>query len=261
MIGVFDSGLGGLTVLTALRAQQPDVDVLYLADQAHSPYGSLSEQAVVERCRRISQWFIEQGAQLIVVACNTATALAIETLRHELDVPFVGIEPGIKPAAMQSKTGEVGILATEHTVASKRFSSLLQAYLPKVKVHSIGCVGLAAAIETESSLAHSILYEHLSPLTETVIDHLVLGCTHYPLIREEIELHFGGRVTVIDTGAAVAIEVGRVYQSVQKLEQRNISNAQLLLFSTDSNNRMVEMISHYHSLHWLRGIPVNYLSM
>lgn len=259
MIGVFDSGLGGLTVLTALRAQQPDVDVLYVADQAHSPYGSLSDQAVIDRCRRISRWFVEKGAQVIVVACNTATALAIDTLRVEFDVPFVGIEPGIKPAAMHSKTGQVGILATENTVASKRFANLVQAYLPKVTVHSIGCVGLASAIETNPQKALKVLYEHVTPLAKTGIDHLVLGCTHYPLIRDAIEQHFGGQVAIIDTGSAVALEVSRVHRLVRKTHRGNELEARLLLFSTDENNRMVDMISHYQSLHWLKGVPVSHL--
>lgn len=209
MIGVFDSGLGGLTVLNSIRQRLPAQSLLYVADQAFTPYGDRSERAVRERSRLISDWLIAQGCQVIVIACNTATAIAIDDLRRELSVPIVGVEPGVKPAAIHSLTRKIGILATENTVASERYQRLIQAFLPNVDVISQGCSGLADAIESEPSAVSPLLERYLAPLLDEGVDQIVLGCTHYPLIRSQIEALAGDRARIVDTSDAIAQEVAR----------------------------------------------------
>ncbi len=206
-IGVFDSGVGGISVLKHIRALLPHEDLLYLADSKHAPYGNKSPEFIRERAFALSDFLISQGAKALVIACNTATAAAIEDLRKEYNVPIIGMEPAVKPAAAATKTGVVGVLATVGTLKSAQFAALLESYGKNVTVVTEGCPGLVECIErgelaaTETS---RLLESYLKPLLDAKADTIVLGCTHYPFVRPLIEEIVGKEVVLVDTGAAVA---------------------------------------------------------
>jgi glutamate racemase len=206
-IGVFDSGVGGLSVLPALRTALPAARLLYVADSGHAPYGERSEAYIVERAQHIAAFLRAQGAQLLVVACNTATAAAVEALRQaHPDVPIVGIEPGVKPAVALSRSGHVGVMATTGTLSSRKFQRLLAAQPHGVQVHLQPCPGLALAIERgdlHSAELQAVVQRHCAPLREAGCDVVVLGCTHYPFAAPLIREALPG-VALVDTAEAVA---------------------------------------------------------
>ncbi len=213
-IGVFDSGVGGLTVLAALHRQIPDTDFLYVADSANAPYGERPDEFIVERSRRITRFLIDQGAALVVVACNTATAAAIAALRAEFKVPFVGIEPGVKPALRLSRSRRVGVMATPSTLRSAKFSALLRTHAADAEVRLQPCPGLAEGIERgwlDDPALLGILEACCEPLRREGCDTVVLGCTHYPLLAPQIERLLGSDVRLLDTAQAVARQAARLW--------------------------------------------------
>ncbi|RME85620.1 MAG: glutamate racemase [Caldilineae bacterium] len=216
-IGVFDSGLGGLSIWRALRARLPHEHLLYLADQAHVPYGSRPPAQVERLSRAAAGWLIGQGCKLVVVACNTATAVALDSLRAGFPhIPFVGLEPAIKPAGERTRTGRVGVMATPGTLAAARFDRLLERFAEDVTVYTRVCPGLVEAVEAgclDGPEISARLRAYLNPLVEAGIDHLVLGCTHYPFLAPVIQEVVGPRVTLIDPAPAVARQVDRVLAS------------------------------------------------
>jgi glutamate racemase len=218
-IGVFDSGVGGLSVLHHLRKEYPHEDILYFADQAHVPYGSQKVADIRQYSEAITRFLLDQGAKVIVVACNTASAAALNFLRITFpDVPIVGMEPAVKPAAVLTKTGKVGVLATPGTFASPRYSSLMARFAEEVVVIEDPCIGLVDLIEQgylETVETADLLRGILLPMLRADVDTLVLGCTHYPLVQPLIEdvvagENIGISVTIIDPAPAVARQVGRV---------------------------------------------------
>jgi glutamate racemase len=218
-LGVFDSGVGGLSVLRHLRKDFPHETLLYFADQAHVPYGSLSVEDIQHYSEEITRFLLDRGAEVIVVACNTASAAALSYLRQTFpNVPIVGMEPAVKPAAMMTKSGKVGVLATPATFASPRYSSLMTRFAEAVLVFEDPCVGLVDLIEKghlESAETAALLSEILEPMLVAGVDTLVLGCTHYPLVLPLIEevaaaKNDGAPVMIIDPAPAVARQVGRV---------------------------------------------------
>lgn len=207
-IGVFDSGVGGLSVLHALRRALPHAPLLYVADSGHAPYGERDDAHVVERAHRIAGFLRSHGAQLLVIACNTATAAAAPSLRAtHAGWPIVGIEPGVKPAAALTRNGHVGVMATTVTLRSERFRRLLETHGGGATVHLQPCPGLAHAIET-GDLASPDLVElvqrHTAPLKAAGCDVVVLGCTHYSYAAPLIQAEFGDAVRLVDTADAVA---------------------------------------------------------
>lgn len=243
MIGVFDSGIGGLTVLTWIRQRLPDAPLIYIADQHYSPYGSKPGWALQRRCDTIADWLVSQGISLLVVACNTATAHCIEALRARLPVVVVGVEPGIKPAALGSRTGSIGILATENTLASERYQDLASRFNPNTRIFNQSCPHLADAIEEgpDNPDIGRLIREYVPGLVEAGVDRLVLGCTHYPLVRERIQAVAGARIRLIDTGDAIAAEVARRYQPVG-MDHR------VRLMTTGPLARLTGLITAYPSL-------------
>ena len=207
-IGVFDSGLGGLSVLRAIHRQLPACQLLYLADSGYAPYGEKGDAYVLERADTIARFLLTQGAQVLVVACNTATAAAIAHLRlHYPALPIVGVEPGIKPASVLSSNGKVGVMATEGTLRSEKFRLLAQAHAAHVELVLQPCPGLAAAIEggdAESAEVVSRVQSCCAPLLKAGVDTVVLGCTHYPFVAHHIQAALGSTVTLVDTSEAVA---------------------------------------------------------
>lgn len=215
-IGVFDSGLGGLSVLAHLRAALPAEDFLYVADSAYAPYGMRSAEAIRARTFRIADFLVERGAKLLVVACNTATAAAVADLRQRHSLPVVAMEPGIKPAAELTRSGVIGVLATAGTLESARFFSLVSRYAGSADVITQPCPGLVERIESgdlDGAVTERLLRGYLEPLLARGADAIVLGCTHYPFLRPLVERIAGADIAVIDTGAAVAKEVMRRLQS------------------------------------------------
>lgn len=256
MIGVFDSGIGGLTVLNRIRQLIPEQSVLYVADQAYSPYGDQTEAMVLQRSHRITDWLSGQGCQLIVVACNTATAIAIDDLRRQHPLPIVGVEPGVKPAALKTQTRKIGILATENTVASRRYKTLIQQFIPNVEVISQGCSGLADAIESDPERIPDLLHQYLKPLLLAGVDQIVLGCTHYPLIRSQIEAIAGHQARVVDTSEAIAQEVRRRLSPTDAGTRPTMR--WLTTRNSDTNTRILE---HYDTLESLHGLTPEALSL
>lgn len=217
-IGIFDSGVGGLSIYQGIRLAMPNEQLLYVGDIKHSPYGNKSAEFIEQRCIAICQYLIEQNVKAIVVACNTATLSVIKHLREMFDVAIIGVEPAVKPAAKQSKTRQVGVLATQSTVTSQGFENLMSRVANGATFHTIACPGLVDKIEqlklTDSS-TKTLLFNLLTPLMQHNIDSLVLGCTHYPFIKPLIQEILPTNITIYDTAQAVANEVNR------RLSQQN----------------------------------------
>ncbi len=213
-IGVFDSGLGGLSVWREIVRQLPHEQTLYLADQAHVPYGSRRLAEVQELVEGSARFLLRHGAKIIVIACNTASAAALHHLRRTFpQVPFVGMEPAIKPAIERTRAGVVGVIATQATFQGRLFASLLERFAGNAQVLTQACPGLVQAVESgalDTPGTEALLRRYLSPLIQTGADQLVLGCTHYPFLRPAIERIVGEHVTVIDPAPAVACQTKRV---------------------------------------------------
>lgn len=211
-IGVFDSGVGGLSVLRAMRELLPAEDLLYVADSAHAPYGDLTPERIRDRSERITHHLVEHGAKAVVVACNTATAIAVEHLRTLYSLPIVAIEPAVKPAVHRTASGTVGVLATSATLASPRYAALLARYGDRAKVVAQACPGLVERIEQgdwDGADTRRLVQGYVAPLLAAGADQIVLGCTHYPFLRGLIEEIAGPAVEVLETGPAVAAELRR----------------------------------------------------
>jgi glutamate racemase len=207
-IGVFDSGVGGLSVLRELRRLLPSEEYLYVADQAHVPYGLRSREEVQHYCFGIVDFLLRRGSKLVVVACNTASAAALQPLRTiHPDIPFVGMEPAVKPAAEESRRGVIGVIATQATFQGELFASVVHRYARGVKVvtHTVpGLVEWIEAGETEGPALEAMLRLQLHPLLDAGIDELVLGCTHYPFVRQALQNVVGPDVKIIDPAPAIA---------------------------------------------------------
>lgn len=209
-IGIFDSGVGGLSVLREIRKVLPGEDCIYYADTAHCPYGSKSREFIIARSLEITQLLLDRGCDVLVVACNTATAAAIATLRSRFPVRFVGIEPAVKPAALSSRTGAIGVLATASTLASAKYLKMKEIYGDKVKIAEgvgQGFVELVEAGELAGPHAEAVARASLEPLLEAGADRIALGCTHYPFLKETLEkvaAERGADIRVIDPAVAVA---------------------------------------------------------
>jgi len=220
-IGIFDSGVGGLSVLREIRKQIPDSPIIYFADQTHVPYGSRDLEEVYSLSKVITQFLLSLGAGIIVVACNTASAAALYPLREEFpDIPFVGMEPAVKPAAEKTHTGRVGVLATPATFQGKLYNSVVERFAKNVKIYQNTCSGLVQEIEKGNFSGietRDILENALFPMLENKIDSVVLGCTHYPFVIPLIKEIVGPEVTVIDPAPAVAKQTMRILSKVSDL--------------------------------------------
>jgi len=207
-IGVFDSGVGGLSVLRALRRALPHEDVLYLADQAHVPYGPRDKEQIRDYSMGITEFLLAQGAKLMVVACNTASAAALKALRDRFpELAFVGMEPAVKPAAETTHTGKVGVLATPTTFSGELYASVVERFANGVEIYQSTCPGLVEEIEAgrlNSADTRRILEEALGPMLGAGIDTVVMGCTHYPFVIPLITAIAGPGVRVIDPAPAIA---------------------------------------------------------
>jgi glutamate racemase len=218
-IGIFDSGVGGISVLKHINALLPHEHLMYVADSLHGPYGNKTAEEITNRCMIIADYLISQDVKALVVACNTATAAAIDKLRETFDIPIIGMEPAVKPAAEASKNGVIGVLATVGTLKSAQFAALLESYGRNVKVITQGCVGLVECIERgelDSTETKALIRKYTAPLLAEGADTIVLGCTHYPFVKKAIQEIVGDKIILIDTGAAVA------KQLKNKLEEKGL---------------------------------------
>jgi glutamate racemase len=212
-VGIFDSGLGGLSVLRAVRAILPHERLIYVADSLHAPYGERDDDFIVDRTMAIGDWLVAQGAKALVVACNTATAQSIALVRERLPIPLVGVEPGVKPAAAVSKSRVVGVLATAVTLRSAKFQSLLDRYAGDCRFICQPGHGLVQAVErcdTSSPALMALLEGYLAPMLDAGADTLVLGCTHYPFLDRAIRDIAGERLQIVDTSVAIARQLDRL---------------------------------------------------
>jgi glutamate racemase len=211
-VGVLDSGVGGLSILREIRRTLPGERVLYVADSAHAPYGDKPAAFIDGRVGAIADFLAAQGAKAIVVACNTATGIAVDGLRQRLSLPVVAIEPAVKPAALATRSGRIGVLATSHTLASDRFKGLVTTHASGVDVLEEACPGLVERVEAgdfDGPETRRLVADYVAPLRDAGADVIVLGCTHFPFLEPVIREVAGPGVTIIDPSAAVARELAR----------------------------------------------------
>lgn len=212
MIGIFDSGVGGLSVFREIRKLLPEERYIYYSDNAHCPYGEKSREYIIDRAREITDFLLSKGADIIVVACNTATAAAIASLREEYDVKFIGMEPAVKPAATSTMTGVVGVLATAGTLKADKYLNTREKWAEGVKIAEHVGQGFVELVEkgcTSGPEAEDVVMESLKPLIEEGADRIVLGCTHYPFLSDTISKVASGiaperDIKIIDPAPAVA---------------------------------------------------------
>ncbi len=236
MIGVFDSGVGGLSVFKELVALMPDQRYIYVSDSGHCPYGPKPKEYIIDRALKISRFLIDSGVDLIVVACNTATAAAIEILRSSYSIPFVGMEPAVKPAALNTETGVIGVLATQGTLNGELYLRTLHKFASNTKVIEQVGSGLVELVEqgnTDTPEAISLLERYLLPMIEANADHVVLGCTHYPFLSNSIKRIAGDRLKIVNPAPAIAKQA----LSLLELENKAIdTSAGPNLFYTTGKN-------------------------
>ena len=242
-IGIYDSGVGGLTVLRAVRSLLPDEDLIYFADQANVPYGNRSLNEVRGLAEGAASFFISQGAKLIVIACNTASAAALKHLRGLFpDYPFVGMEPAVKPAAEQTLSGKVGVLATPSTFQGELYASVVERFAHDVELYQATCPGLVQQIENghlNTPQTRKILEDALEPMLQEGVDTLVMGCTHFPFVIPLISEIAGGEVNVIDPAPAIARQVKRVLEARGLLRKRKKAGEMVFRTSGDAEKMQV----------------------
>lgn len=244
-IGVFDSGVGGLSILQELRQLLPFENFVFVADQAYVPYGEKTKTQLIDRSLRIVTFLKKYHVKLIVVACNTATCYAIEALRHVHSMPIVGTVPAIKPAAEKTKTGIIGIIATPATSDSKIVKELIKNYATDKKVINISCPGLENAVEKgllTSSETIALLEKYLQPIKISPADYLVLGCTHYPFLKSAILRYIDRDIILLDSGLAVAKQVKALLDN-QNLTAHSKQVGTITYFTTGHSNQFAQVAS------------------
>jgi glutamate racemase len=239
VIGVFDSGIGGLTVARALLAQLPGRDLIYLGDTARTPYGSKSRHTIEKYCLNNSEFLLRRGARVIVIACNTASSYAYDAVRRHFDVPvFEVIGPGSELAVQRSRTLRIGVIGTRATVASGVYEKRITAIAPDAKVFTVPCPLLVPLVEEgwlDKPETAMIVRKYLNALKTKKIDTLILGCTHYPVLRDVIQRKIGSRVRLVDSAEAVAIQVRNLLESGNYASQMPISStARCQIYVTDT---------------------------
>ncbi|WP_147678197.1 glutamate racemase [Algibacter pacificus] len=242
-IGIFDSGVGGTSIWHEINQLLPNENTIYLADSKNAPYGSKGKDAIIDLSIKNTEYLLNQNCKIIVVACNTATTNAIDYLRKNYPVPFIGIEPAIKPAALQTKTNAIGILATQGTLSSALFSKTASMFSKSVNIIEQVGDGIVDLIETgklQSPEMKALLTIYLTPLINANIDHLVLGCTHYPYLMPLLLDILPKHVKIIDSGQAVARQTKTV------LQQNNLLNTEINTkkntFLTNGNPKIISTL-------------------
>ncbi len=243
-IGVFDSGIGGLTVLKELTKMLPLEDFIYIADSSNAPYGHRKRSEIMELSSRIVNILINKSCKLIVIACNTATAATVNDLRKKYKTPIIGLEPAVKPACLNTKTKNIGVLATEGTFRGNHFKNTSEKYKDYVKIHLQVAKGLVDIAEKGTFLGDEVtemIKKYVEPLKEHNIDQLVLGCTHYPLFKETIKKIAGEDINIIDSGEAVARRTKDVLMTNKILNTKK-KKRKLQFYSTKKENLLLDLV-------------------
>ncbi|MGL1931292.1 MAG: glutamate racemase [Desulfotalea sp.] len=243
-IGIFDSGVGGLSIGRAIRRTLPKEDLVYFADLEFSPYGIKSKNIIKERSEYIVNFLINQGCKAIVVACNTATVNSISNLRSKFSIPIVGVEPGIKPAALLSKTGVIGVLATEQTLKSDSFQLLKERYSNNIRIETMACPKFVSLVEnfTHNTVqAVDVAEKYIQPLLSEGCDQIILGCTHFSFLRSTIDKVVRSKANIIDTATPVATELNRRLYQLNQLNQKNTTGNGEFWTSGDSKKAIEAM--------------------
>ena len=237
-IGFFDSGIGGITIWESVNRLLPNENTIYLADSKNSPYGKKPNDELTNISKENVEFLINKKCKLIVVACNTATNNSINFLRKSYNLPFIGIEPAIKPAALNTKTGKIGVLATKGTLGSSLFEKTSNIHGQNVEIieqHGLGLVELIENGIYSGSKIDSLLKEYLNPMLENNIDKLVLGCTHYPLIKESIKKIINESINIIECSEAVALQTERVLIKSNLINSGTEKSKKLFYTNGDKN--------------------------
>ncbi len=237
-IGVFDSGVGGISILKEITTLLPYENTIYLADSLNAPYGQKPKEKILEFSIKNTELLINKGCKIVVVACNTATTNAIAVLRQNYNIPFIGIEPAIKPAALQTKTNAIGILATKGTLSSELFHKTSQKFTEGIQVIERigeGIVPLIEAGKINSEEMTILLKKYLNPMLDANIDYLVLGCSHYPFLIPTIKEIIGSDITIIDSGEAVARQTKSILTKHRLLNSSTITPQHQLYSNIDTS--------------------------
>lgn len=226
MLGFFDSGVGGTTIWKEVNQILPNESTIFLADSKNAPYGTKTKQEIIDLCRKNTDFLLQHHTKMIIVACNTATTNAIDFLREHYSVPFVGIEPAIKPASLQTKTKKIGVLATRGTLASELFHKTKGVFATEKGVEIIsqqgdGLVELIEENKIDTPEMCFLLQKYLTPMVQANVDYIVLGCTHYPYLRQMIESLIPENIIVMDSGRAVAQRVRHLLEEKNLFQKEN----------------------------------------
>ena len=254
-IGVMDSGVGGISVLKHIHALLPHENLVYIADSKHAPYGNKTADEITARCFEIADFLITKDVKALVVACNTATAAAIDAMRKRYTLPIIGMEPAVKPAAEASKNGIIGVLATVGTLKSAQFAALLESYGRNVKVVTQACIGLVECIERgelDTPETKALIRQYCLPLLAEGADTIVLGCTHYPFVKDAIREIVGENISLIDTGVAVAKQLKRQLEDKNLLSTSN-QKAEVHFWTNSDSKKAKQVIEAL----WGKNAEVN----
>ncbi len=257
-IGVFDSGVGGLSLLRCIREQLPFENLIYIADSGYAPYGNRSKEYIENRSLTLTEFLVKQKVKAVVVACNTATAAAIAKIRSMYDIPVIGMEPGVKPAISVTRSGTIGILATTETLRSEKFSNLMNRFCKECRIVTQDCPGLVEQVEKmdlSGPQTLKMVNHYLSPVLEKGADTIVLGCTHYLFLVPLIEKITEKEVRVIDTGMAVTREVIRRLNEAGLLADNNRKGSEQFWTSGELSHARAVM-----ERLWGKGVTVRALS-
>ena len=252
-IGIFDSGIGGTSIWKELHQLLPFEHTIYLADSKNAPYGPKGKERIIELCIKNTEFLLKQGCKLIIVACNTATTNAIDYLRATYNVPFIGIEPAIKPAALQTKTHSVGILATKGTLSSALFhktSNIFANDINVVEQEGEGIVELIESGKLESEEMRQLLHSYVQPMIEANIDHLVLGCTHYPYLVPMLKSLLPEHIKIIDSGEAVARQTKVVLEN-ENLLRSQPQNVENIFYTNGDPEVMASILKGNYDIQYL----------
>lgn len=244
-IGIFDSGVGGLSIAKCIAQTLPNENLTYVADSLHAPYGDKSVDFIIERVNFISEKLLKQGVKALVIACNTATVNAIAQLRTKIDIPIIGVEPAVKPAALSSKNKKVAILVTQATSNNHRFQALVNSHHNGAEVFIQPCPGLVELVEQgqqHSQACRTLLESYLNPLLTQGIDTLVLGCTHYPFVQKQISDIVGSKVHIVETATPVTLQLTRQL-TLANLVNKSKKLGQHQFFSTAPTENQQKLIS------------------
>ncbi len=247
-IGLFDSGIGGTSIWSAIHELMPNEDTIYLADSKNAPYGQKSKEEIIALSIKNTEFLLEKNAKIIVVACNTATTNAIKELRSKYRIPFIGIEPAIKPAATHSKTQTIGILATKGTLSSELFNKAVEVYQETKIIEQIGH-GIVELIENgalHSPKMTELLHSYVDPMIEQNIDYLVLGCSHYPYLIPQLKKILPPHIQIIDSGAAVAKQTQKILE--EKVGLHEVEKSTCVFYSNHNPKVLQEILNNQYPI-------------